>query len=134
MEAPADDWTHFTADLSAYDKQEVYIAIQCVSLNAFVFMIDNIKVGKPGETGTENHRGQADFRLYPNPARDRIYFRSEENILSVDIYALDGRLVYADKLLDQPQGAISVENLPQGLYLLQARTSDGYVIQKFVKQ
>ena len=134
MEAPADDWTHFTADLSAYDKQEVYIAIQCVSLNAFVFMIDNIKVGKPGETGTENHRVQVDFSLYPNPARDRIYFRCEENILSVDIYSLDGRLMYSDKQLNQPQGAISVANLPQGLYLVQVRTAEGTGVQKFVKR
>ena len=134
VEAPADDWTHFTADLSAYDKQEIYIAIQCVSLNAFVFMIDNIKVGKPGETGTENHRVQVDFSLYPNPARDRIYFRCEENILSVDIYSLDGRLMYSDKQLNQPQGAISVANLPQGLYLVQVRTAEGTGVQKFVKR
>ncbi len=37
-------WTEFTYDLSAYDGQTVYIAVQCVSNDAFAFMIDDIEI------------------------------------------------------------------------------------------
>jgi PKD repeat protein len=37
-------WTERTYDLSAYDNQQVYIGIQCVSNNKFLFMIDDISI------------------------------------------------------------------------------------------
>lgn len=42
-EAPT-TWTQYTYNLNAYNGQNVYLAIQCVSNDAFVFMIDDIKV------------------------------------------------------------------------------------------
>lgn len=50
-------WTETVVDLSAYDEQEVYIAIQCVSVNNFMFMIDNIVVSKPEYIITFNENG-----------------------------------------------------------------------------
>ncbi len=41
LEAPA-DWTRFAFNLSAYQGQNVYLAIQCVSADAFVFMLDDL--------------------------------------------------------------------------------------------
>ncbi|MDD3739937.1 MAG: choice-of-anchor J domain-containing protein [Bacteroidales bacterium] len=43
LEAPT-TWTQYTYDLSSYNNQDVYLAIQCVSNDAFVFMIDDIVV------------------------------------------------------------------------------------------
>ncbi len=43
IEAPT-TWTQYTYNLNAYNGQNVYIAIQCVSNDAFVFMIDDIQV------------------------------------------------------------------------------------------
>jgi hypothetical protein len=44
IEAPI-EWTEFSYDLSAYAGQNIYIAIQCVSNDAFVFMVDDLTVG-----------------------------------------------------------------------------------------
>ena len=44
-EAPADDYAQFSYDLSAYAGQNVYVGIQCVSSDAFVFMVDDVVVG-----------------------------------------------------------------------------------------
>lgn len=44
-EAPATDWTEFTYDLSAYAGQDIYVGIQCVSSDAFIFLLDDISVG-----------------------------------------------------------------------------------------
>ncbi len=43
LEAPT-SWTEYTYDLTAYDGMEVYLAIQCVSNDAFIFMLDNFYV------------------------------------------------------------------------------------------
>lgn len=37
-------WTEYVFDLSAYNNQNVYIAIQCVSSDEFVFMLDDVEV------------------------------------------------------------------------------------------
>lgn len=42
-EAPT-TWTKYTYNLNAYNGQGVYLAIQCVSNDAFAFMIDDIEV------------------------------------------------------------------------------------------
>ncbi|NLF41567.1 MAG: T9SS type A sorting domain-containing protein, partial [Bacteroidales bacterium] len=47
LEAPAEDWAEVSFDLSDYAGQNIYIAIQCVSNDAFVFMVDDIYVGVP---------------------------------------------------------------------------------------
>ena len=41
---PPLDWTEYVYDLSAYDGQSVYIAIQCVSSDEFIFMLDDVQV------------------------------------------------------------------------------------------
>ncbi|MBZ0242492.1 MAG: choice-of-anchor J domain-containing protein, partial [Bacteroidales bacterium] len=47
VEAPATAWTEYSYDLSAYAGQEVYVGIQCVSSDAFIFMLDDITIGTP---------------------------------------------------------------------------------------
>ena len=45
VEAPVEDWTEFTYDLSAYNGQQIYVGIQCVSIDAFILMIDDVYIG-----------------------------------------------------------------------------------------
>ncbi|MBN1340477.1 MAG: T9SS type A sorting domain-containing protein [Bacteroidales bacterium] len=42
--APATGWASKQFDIGVYDNQNVYIAIQCISTDAFVFMLDDIAV------------------------------------------------------------------------------------------
>ncbi len=51
VEAPI-EWTYYNYDLSQYSGQEVYIAINCVSHDAFAFMVDDIEIDLP--TRVEN--------------------------------------------------------------------------------
>ncbi len=43
VQAPV-TWTEYNYDLSAYDNQTVYVAIQCVSNDAYAFMVDDIEI------------------------------------------------------------------------------------------
>ncbi len=45
VEAPASAYAEYTYDLSAYAGQEAYLAIQCVSYDAFIFFVDDVYVG-----------------------------------------------------------------------------------------
>jgi hypothetical protein len=45
VEAPVEAWTEYSYDLSAYAGQEVYVGIQCVSNDAFIFMVDDFSIG-----------------------------------------------------------------------------------------
>jgi PKD repeat protein len=51
IEAPL-TWTEYTYNLNTYNGQSVYLAIQCVSNDAFVFMIDDIVVSTEAQTVT----------------------------------------------------------------------------------
>ncbi len=44
VEAPVEAWTQFTYDLSAYDGQSIYVAIQCVSNDAFILLVDDFYI------------------------------------------------------------------------------------------
>ena len=52
LEAPANAWQQKQFDLSAYDGMDVYVGIQCVSNDAFIFMLDDVVV--TSEAATEN--------------------------------------------------------------------------------
>jgi hypothetical protein len=47
VEAPI-VWTEYTYDLSAYVGMEIYVTINCVSSDAFAFMVDDFSIGIPG--------------------------------------------------------------------------------------
>lgn len=55
-----EQWQELTFDLSAYEGQEVYIAIQCVSSGGFMLMVDDFYVGPYsllyGDDATAKHR------------------------------------------------------------------------------
>ena len=38
-------WTHYEYDLSAYAGQNIYLAINCLSQDEFIFMVDDLAVG-----------------------------------------------------------------------------------------
>lgn len=47
VEAPT-EWTEFSYDLSAWDNQQVFIGIRCMSYDAFVFYVDDFSVHTHG--------------------------------------------------------------------------------------
>jgi len=55
VEAPVDDWTEFSYDLSAYAGQSVYVGIQCVSHDAFILLVDDFSVGASKSTFAFNN-------------------------------------------------------------------------------
>jgi PKD repeat protein len=52
LEAPVTAWQQKDFDLSAYSGQQIYIGIQCVSSDAFIFMLDDMEITSESATGS----------------------------------------------------------------------------------
>ncbi|OQY39884.1 MAG: hypothetical protein B6226_00910, partial [Candidatus Cloacimonetes bacterium 4572_65] len=98
VEAPT-AWTEFTYDLSAYANENIRFAIQCVSSDAFIFMLDDIAVDAPGATPVNNDVTPLVSSLggnYPNPFNPETtisYATSQAGRVTIDIYNLRGQKV-----------------------------------------
>ncbi len=99
IEVPG-NWTEYIYDLSEYDTQSVFIGIQCVSDDAFIFMLDNVGVySDGGSPNDENTIPVVKTELkgnYPNPFNPETTIRfsvKEAGPVSVEIYNLKGQLV-----------------------------------------
>jgi endonuclease I/chitodextrinase len=71
-----------------------------------------------------------DFKLFPNPSNGEfnINFENRSAVYTLEIYSLIGHKVY-DK---QVSGAISVSNLPSGMYLVKATKDNNTLVKKML--
>ncbi len=67
--------------------------------------------------------------IYPNPSHDFIYVASEDKILGIEIFNLQGA-----KVLETKSTRINVETFSNGMYLLTVHTRNGLIRTKFFKQ
>ncbi|MCB5287372.1 MAG: choice-of-anchor J domain-containing protein [Candidatus Cloacimonetes bacterium] len=109
VQAPA-AWTEYMYDLSAYDEQDVYIAIRCTSNDAFVFYVDNFSVhtedGEAGEDATAPVLTTALKGNYPNPFNPETTIRfstKEAGPVALEIYNVKGQLI--KKLVNEDKAA-----------------------------
>ncbi len=92
-------------------------------------------------TGIDNFgaRGQTEFRIYPNPAKDQTTFSgylSEGGTIRVDLLNSCGKLVKNVYDGQQPAGKhtfrIPLGTLPSGYYFVRIRTKEGVQIRKLI--
>lgn len=122
-------WTYYSYDLSDYDYQDVYVGIQCVSLDAFIFMVDNVCIyTEPTDVSEVNTES---FRIYPNPAVDMFNVFSNTSISEVQILNSLGQLVY-QSAVNGVEAQISTESLETGLYFVIVKTENGSFTQKLL--
>ncbi|MDY0344101.1 MAG: C10 family peptidase [Lentimicrobium sp.] len=126
IEAPATEWTFVTYDLSAYEGQEVYVAIQCVSNDAFVFMIDDVAISF---TSSVKNPEVASFNVYPNPTNGELNITGNERIERVRMVNLAGQVIL-ESVVGNNSFRFDTGNVPAGLYLLNIVTEKGTVTRK----
>src|SRR5690554_4305922 len=91
VQAASTDWTEFSYTLPAdYNNQPVYIAIECVSFDSFIFMVDDFSVATTGNASVDTVLAGS-FSVYPNPANDVINVSYTDTIDGVTITDLNGR-------------------------------------------
>jgi len=121
-------WTEQTFDISAYDGEQVYVAIQCVSQDAFVFMIDDVMV--ESITGIEENE-LCSISIYPNPATNLVNIESEDIINSIQIINYTGQLIYTQHTSGNTV-QVNTNDFPSGVYFVNINTSEGITTQKLL--
>ncbi|GAP44308.1 protein containing Por secretion system C-terminal sorting domain [Lentimicrobium saccharophilum] len=126
IDAPADAWTFVSYDLADYIGQEVYVAIQCVSNDRFVFMIDDVEI-----TYTTNisKPEAASFTVYPNPSNGLLNITGDSRIENIRLVNFAGQVVY-ESAVNANEFRFETTGIAQGLYLLNITTERGIVTRK----
>lgn len=107
-------------DISNYIAQgTVYVAFRHYDVtDMFVMMIDDVAV--TSTVGVEE--AEMSVGVYPNPASDVLNINSTEEIASVNIVALDGKVVATST-----GKTVQISGLNNGMYMYQVVTASGKV-------
>src|SRR5690554_1429227 len=99
VEAPT-AWTEYSYSLDAYANQTVRVAVQCVSYDSFVFMLDDFKVISAGGTDNDDVSAPAVRTAlhanYPNPFNPETtisYSVEKAGNVTIEVYNMLGQKV-----------------------------------------
>ncbi len=132
--APVANWTEVNYDLTAYDNQTVYIGIQCVSDDAFIFMIDDISINT-NLVGSDEILSNNFVNIYPNPANDFININFNSELTSkarIVIYNILGETMalIEENNISSETLKIDVSNYPSGIYYLNVQADNKVLYSK----
>jgi len=122
-EAAPSEWTLRSYDLSGYTNRDVYVGIQCITNDGFIFMIDDIAITSTlgtGETGISSQ-----WHVFPNPASDFLFLdppRDETSSVDLELITLPGQQVLGRRV--SPAGGrvlLGIREVPAGAYLLRLK-------------
>jgi hypothetical protein len=146
VEAPA-QWTNFSYSLDNYSGEMARIAIQCVSDNSFMFMVDNFKVIAPNITSNSSDVSLANFEVlgnYPNPFNPEttIHFTTvKESVVKLQVYNMRGQLVKTLVNAKLKAGKHSIvwngrnenkEKVSSGIYLYKVSSGEENRVNKMI--
>ncbi|MDR2009655.1 MAG: choice-of-anchor J domain-containing protein [Bacteroidales bacterium] len=124
-EAPA-TWNKYEYNLSEYAEERIYVAIQCVSDNAFVFMIDNIETVSPSSVKSNP---DTNVSIYPNPGNGIFNIDIENEKATITVYNILGKEIKKLKL-SSDKGKIDLSDQNSGIYFIEIITDDIKTIKK----
>lgn len=70
------------------------------------------------------------FTIYPNPSSSNIFITGV-NISNIQVLDLMGKVVLTQ---NTPSNELNIESLPAGMYMINALSDKGLVVQKIIKQ
>lgn len=73
---------------------------------------------------------KSNFTIYPNPSSSNIFITGV-NISNIQVLDLMGKVVLTQ---NTPSNELNIESLPAGMYMINALSDKGLVVQKIVKQ
>ena len=121
-------WTQYSYDLSQYAGQTLYIAIICVSNDAFAFFIDDINIS--GIQSAPNERTD-EVNIYPNPANDLVTISLPIDNAQIDIVNVLGQIVKTVNTTSANE-TISLEGMERGMYFFSIKMQDKTITKKVI--
>jgi PKD repeat protein len=126
-------WTKESFPLSAYAGQDVYIGINCVTYDGFVFMLDDIEIGSA--LGVEETPPTNGITVYPNPAIDHVVVNFGKEGRYISNMSVINETGIALKVITLNRTINGVFTLPlsglaSGIYYLVINSPDGKTVKK----
>lgn len=84
-------------------------------------------------TAIERASSKQELVIFPNPSKNLIQLSSSENIQTIRIFSVDGKLIREEKINSQKQASINIEGLNNGIYLLETVSNEGNQIRRIIK-
>ncbi len=132
LQAPVDVYTEYAYDLSAYDGQQVYIAIHYTAQDSFVFQVDDFLVEAVTVAGIEDLQA-LDFFYGPNPVQNSLNMKANTAIDNVSVLNLLGQQVL-NAAPSKMQTSIDFSELNSGVYLVNVQIGNTSGTFKVVKE
>ncbi len=127
------EWTHYSYDLGAYQSSSVYLALQCVSWDAFALFVDAIElVGEDGYVSIDEHvLPPPKVIVYPNPNRGEFVVKvSDKSKYRLSMYDLRGRKIYQTEVSGSFDSSSMMPSLGAGIYLLKIGNDSSFTTKK----
>ena len=80
-----------------------------------------------------NDNLMADFNVYPNPVKDRLYIETSKQIQSIEVYDIYGRLQVTKTPSHQGDLSVDVSDLNSGIYFVKVKTEEGNIVKRIIK-
>ncbi len=92
------------------------------------------EIEKYEDTTGINDNLMADFNVYPNPVKDRLYIETSTQIQSIEVYDIYGRIQNLRNSETQKlRNSIDVSNLNSGIYFVKVKTEEGNIVKRIIK-
>ena len=123
------------------ETDDSYISAPNCNLNIPTAFVDQgrpdinivMNVNGNGSTASTGDLDLVSFNYYPNPVKEKLNMRSQEEISSVEIYNILGQQVKSMKP-SQLNASIDLTSLSSGTYMVRARVNDKVGTFKVVKE
>lgn len=123
-------WTNHLVNLSeeGFDDQPVHIAFVLRTIDGFKFYMDSLKVVAEDPVSVEKQEPIVTFKLYPNPATEKITVQADVPVQRVIIRDVNGAVI-----LQTEEKEINIQHLSAGIYFVELIHDKGVSSRKFVK-
>lgn len=124
------EYDEFLYDLSAFDGEDIYVAIVGTSTNQFHLLVDDFSVGTTASTGLETFQS---FSFYPNPVQNSVNLSAQSQIDRVVIHNMLGQKV-KERESNKTDLQLNVAEFASGVYFMNVTIDGNQKTFKLVKE
>lgn len=128
----SEEWKQFSADITSPAGAGYFYLLVRTLPNSITFWDDFIF--EENVTTFEHEATHQEITIYPNPARNYLIICNIQHLQHIDIQNIAGASVWSSGFSGEEVISIPVSGLSEGLYIIRIRTSERFIIRKFIRK